>query len=248
MITRAIIPNALTMGNLLGGAYVCWMAASGADLSDGWVAGVWIAAMFCDVLDGFVARKLGVDGPMGVQLDSLADVVTGGVAPAFVAFSLMSNEAVPLGMFGEMLEWTCFLPWLIAVAAAYRLARYNVSAGDEGLAGFFEGLPAPASGVFWAGMMVWQGSELVVMEHNVITIVGAMGLVLLPMFMVLKRKFFALKGWGKSAKVDRIRKAFFAVAVLVVAGVCIAGFNVFAAAPLCVLLYSCFALVLTPNK
>ena len=78
MITRAIIPNALTMGNLLGGAYVCWMAASGADLSDGWVAGVWIAAMFCDVLDGFVARKLGVDGPMGVQLDSLADVVTGG--------------------------------------------------------------------------------------------------------------------------------------------------------------------------
>ena len=57
------------MGNLLGGAYVCWMAASGGDLSDGAVALVWLGAMFCDVLDGFVARKLGVDGPMGVQLD-----------------------------------------------------------------------------------------------------------------------------------------------------------------------------------
>ena len=248
MISKAIIPNALTMGNLLGGAYVCWMAASGGDLSDGAVALVWLGAMFCDVLDGFVARKLGVDGPMGVQLDSLADVVTGGLAPAFVAFSLLKNSEVPLGMLGEMSDLTCALPWLLAVAAAYRLARYNVSAGEASLEGFFEGLPAPASGVFWAGMMVWQGGELVGVEHTVISIASVMGLALLPIFMVLKRKFFALKGWGKSAEVDRIRKAFLAVTALVIAGVFIAGFNVFAAAPLCVLLYSCFALVLTPNK
>ena len=248
MISKSMIPNALTMANLLGGAYVCWMAAAGFDLSDGSVAFVWLAAMFCDVLDGFVARKLGVDGPMGVQLDSLADVVTGGLAPAFVSFSLLNNPEAPLGMLGEINDLICALPWLVALAAAYRLARYNVSARDETLGVFFEGLPAPASGVFWSGMMVWQGDDLVGVEHTIIIIVGAMGLILVPIFMVLKRKFFALKGWGKSVEIDRIRKVFLAVTALVIIGVCIAGFNVFAAAPLCVLLYSCFALVLTPNK
>ena len=58
----------------------------------------------------------------------------------------------------------------------------------------------------------------------------------------------ATKGWGKSADVDGTCKAFLAVTALVIAGVFIAGFNMFAAAPLCVLLYSCFAFVLTPNK
>ena len=248
MISKSIIPNALTMCNLLGGAYVCWMAASRGDLSDGTVALVWLGALFCDVLDGFVARQLGVDGPMGVQLDSLADIVTGGLAPSFVAFNLLNNSEVPLGMIGEISDLTCVLPWFVVVASAYRLARYNVRAEDDNLEGFFEGLPSPASGVFWSGMMVWQGGELVGLEHNVINVVGVMGLALVPIFMVLKRKFFAFKGWGKSADVDKIRKAFLAVTALVIAGVFIAGFNMFAAAPLCVLLYSCFAFVLTPNK
>ena len=80
------------MGNLLGGAFVCWAAASGDNITDGRVAAVWLLAMFCDVLDGFVARKLGVDGPLGVQLDSLADMVTGGLAPAFVAYRLVCER------------------------------------------------------------------------------------------------------------------------------------------------------------
>ncbi len=227
---------------------MCWTAASGGDLSDGTVVLVWLGAMLCDVLDGFVSRKLGVDGPMGVQLDSLADVVTSGLAPAFVAFSLLKNSELPLGMLSGISEWTCALPWLVVIAAAYRLARYNVSASNEGLKGVFEGLPAPTVGVFWAGMMVWQEGEYTGVEHAVISIIGVMGLVLLPIFMVLKRRFFALKGWGKSAEIDRIRKVFLVVMVLVIVGVFIAGFNVFAAAPLCVLLYSCFALALTPNK
>jgi len=55
------------MGNLLGGAYVCWEAASGADITDGRIAAVWLTAMFFDVLDGWAARKLGVEGPMGLH-------------------------------------------------------------------------------------------------------------------------------------------------------------------------------------
>ena len=157
MNIKAIIPNSLTMGNLLGGAYVCWVAAAGGDLTDGIVAGVWLAAMICDLLDGLIARKLGVDGPMGVQLDSLADVVTGGLAPAFVAYRLIIDDSYLFSFFTEEAPIVRVLPWAIAVAAAYRLARYNVSAlnGDDGK--YFEGLPAPATGVFWMGMIIWAG-------------------------------------------------------------------------------------------
>ena len=102
MNLKALIPNSLTMGNLLGGAYVCWMAASGSNLGNGIVAGVWLAAMFCDLLDGLVARKLGVDGPMGVQLDSLADLVTGGLAPAFVSYRLITDSTYDISFFTEI--------------------------------------------------------------------------------------------------------------------------------------------------
>ena len=156
------IPNALTLGNLLGGVVVCWAAASGSFLGEALVAGwtdnmvfwlqegwpggaeargvqmvalVWALAMFCDVLDGWAARKLGVAGPMGVQLDSLADVVTGGVAPAIVAMRLFQDHGGP-AVNGEMVA--CLG---VAAAAAYRLARYNVAA-EAGKGGpYFEGLP-----------------------------------------------------------------------------------------------------------
>ena len=247
MNIKAIIPNSLTMGNLLGGAYVCWVAAAGGNLTDGVVAGVWLAAMICDLLDGLIARKLGVDGPMGVQLDSLADVVTGGLAPAFVAFRLIIDDSYLFSLFTEEAPIVRVLPWAIAVAAAYRLARYNVSAmnGDDGK--YFEGLPAPATGVFWMGMIIWAGGILNPQEAMSMVVTAGLGLILLPIFMVLKRKFFSLKGWGEDKRLDRIRKIFIGLSAVVAIGVAIAWHNVFAAAPLCVLLYSCFAFVLAPK-
>ena len=84
------------------------------------VALVWALAMFCDVLDGWAARKLGVAGPMGVQLDSLADVVTGGVAPAIVAMRLFQDHGGP-AVNGEMVA-------CLGVAAAAALAAGAVLA------------------------------------------------------------------------------------------------------------------------
>lgn len=247
MNVKALIPNSLTMGNLLGGAYVCWMAAAGSDLSSGVVAAVWLGAMVCDFFDGFVARKLGVDGPLGVQLDSLADVVSGGLAPAFVAYRLITDIQYPTVIFSEISPLIRVLPWAIAIAAAYRLARYNVSVSEGDSNKYFEGLPAPASGIFWIGMIVWMGGVHTPQELNAILVVSGMGLLLLPVFMVLKRKFFSLKGWGSDVEADKIRKTFVILSALVVLGVFIAWHNVFAAAPLCVLLYSCFAFVLAPK-
>ena len=159
MNVKAIIPNSLTMGNLLGGSNDCWVAAADGNLTDGVVAAVWLAAMIFDLLDGLVARKLGVDGPLGLQLDSLADIVTGGIAPAFVAYRLLIDDAYVFSGFLELTQLIRVFPWAIAIAAAYRLARYNVSVSEGSDGKYFEGLPAPASGIFWMGMIIWVGGN-----------------------------------------------------------------------------------------
>lgn len=247
MNVKAIIPNSLTMGNLLGGSYVCWVAAADGNLTDGVVAAVWLAAMIFDLLDGLVARKLGVDGPLGLQLDSLADIVSGGIAPAFVAYRLLIDNSYVFSGFLELTQLVRVFPWAIAIAAAYRLARYNVSVSESSDGKYFEGLPAPASGIFWMGMILWVGGNKTLFETQVMFVVAGLGLIFLPIFMILKRKFFSLKEWGKDAQLDKKRKVFVALSILVAASVFIAWNNVFAAAPLCVLLYSCFAFVLAPK-
>jgi CDP-diacylglycerol--serine O-phosphatidyltransferase len=244
MNIKRLIPNALTMGNLLGGAFVCWSAASGADITDGRIAAVWLAAMFFDVLDGWAARKLGVDGPMGVQLDSLADLVTGGLAPAFVAYRLVCESGACDGLVLNA------LPALIVVAAAYRLARYNVTAAEGGGDGYFEGLPAPAAGIFWMGMMMWWGgigsaSEL---ELRAMLVVAGVGMLVVPLLMVIKRPFFGLKGRGNDVKIDRVKVGlglgFIGVGILT----WFAWGNVYSAVPLCVLLYASLAFIFAPKK
>ena len=247
MNLKAIIPNSLTMGNLLGGSYVCWVAAADETLTDGIVAAVWLTAMIFDLLDGLVARKLGVDGPLGLQLDSLADIVTGGIAPAFVAYRLLIDDAYVFSGFLELTQLIRVFPWAIAIAAAYRLARYNVSVSEGADGKYFEGLPAPASGIFWMGMIIWVGGNETLFETQVMFVVAGLGLILLPIFMISKRKFFSFKKWGEDAHLDKKRKVFVALSILVAAGVFIGWNNVFAAAPLCVLLYSCFAFVLAPK-
>lgn len=235
------------MGNLMGGSYVCWVAAADGNLTDGVVAAAWLAAMVCDLLDGLVARKLGVDGPLGVQLDSLADIVTGGLAPAFVAYRLLIDDAYVFSGLLELTPLVRVFPWAIAIAAAYRLARYNVSVYEGSDGKYFEGLPAPASAIFWMGMIIWNGDNQNLLETRVMFVVAVLGLIFLPIFMILKRRFFSLKRWGEDAQLDKKRKVYVALSTLVAAVVFIAWDNVFAAAPLCVLLYSCFAFVLAPK-
>ena len=249
---KRLIPNALTMGNLLGGAYVCWVSASGNDITDGRIAAVWLAAMFFDILDGWAARKLGVESPMGVQLDSLADLVTGGLAPAFVAYRLICESGAC-----ELLVLN-ILPALLVVSAAYRLARYNVSASKGNGNGFFEGLPAPASGLFWMGMTLWWGESYTCaisealsgsdFQIRVMLIVAALGVTMIPFLMVIKRPFFGLKTWGKDKTIDWIRRLLGVVFIVVATGMWIAWGNVYAAVPLCVLLYASSALVFTPKQ
>ena len=143
---RRQIPNLITLGNLFCGVESLFASLA---LDDVRMAAIWICAgIFLDFFDGLAARLLKVPSELGKQLDSLADVVTSGVAPAFLMFRLVEvplKEAYPL--------WVvilCMLPFLLMpLFAAYRLAKFNI---DTRQSHSFLGLPVPANALVWVGL------------------------------------------------------------------------------------------------
>jgi CDP-diacylglycerol--serine O-phosphatidyltransferase len=146
---KAIIPNAFTLGNLFCGFAGIIFAFHG-DLS----ISFWLILLagFLDFWDGFLARKLGVSGDLGKQLDSLADVVSFGVLPSFILFSIMSEG----GIFVDFLKpYSTFLPYLsgtIALSSAYRLAKFNI---DPEQSENFKGLATPSAAIL-IGAIGWS--------------------------------------------------------------------------------------------
>jgi len=144
------IPNLITLGNLLCGTIATIAAVNGnfemAALS------VTIGIIL-DFLDGFFARMLHVSGDLGKQLDSLADMVTSGVVPGIVMFSLLQENS--LNLFEKSADTlniasfsTGYLPYfglLLTLAACYRLANFNI---DSRQTNSFIGLPTPAMSLF----------------------------------------------------------------------------------------------------
>lgn len=138
------IPNALTLGNLLMGVLAIVNLNSDPTKSILFVA---LGALF-DFFDGFAARKLGLSNEMGKQLDSLADMVTFGVAPACIAFYITPVSYAPFE--GTILQYSPYLCFTIALASAYRLAKFNLSTTQIEN---FKGLPTPANALFWVGFL-----------------------------------------------------------------------------------------------
>lgn len=134
------IPNLLTLGNLFCGVVAARMAAFGRFQE---AAAFIVLGIVLDFFDGMVARILRVESPMGRELDSLADVVTSGVAPGFILFGLLWEHST-----STLIKYIAFL---IPVFAAYRLAKFNL---DDTQHRSFRGLPAPANALFWAGVGV----------------------------------------------------------------------------------------------
>ncbi len=133
----AVLPSLLTLGNLVCGFHAIRFAADGRFMSAAWL--VFLAMVF-DALDGKVARLTGASSQFGAELDSLADVVSFGIAPAFIV--AMLTAAVQSEH--QRLVWLSCMVY--AVCAALRLARFNVETGpDEESHRFFRGLPSPAA-------------------------------------------------------------------------------------------------------
>lgn len=157
-ITRHI-PNIVTCLNLFSGCIACVMAFEAKyDLA---LIFIILSAVF-DFFDGMLARLLHAYSPLGKDLDSLADDVSFGAAPAFVVFSLFKEMHYPAGM-----EWLMpYMPYaafLIAVFSGLRLAKFN---NDTRQTSSFIGLPVPANALFWGSLVAGTHSFLISDNFN----------------------------------------------------------------------------------
>lgn len=135
------IPNLITLCNLFCGVVATYNAAFG---RFEYAVLFILLGIFFDFFDGMAARIFHVTSLLGKELDSLADLITSGVAPGFVLFSILWNHSTSI-----LIKYVAFL---IPVFAAYRLAKFNL---DERQTHSFLGLPAPANALFWAGIGLW---------------------------------------------------------------------------------------------
>ncbi len=144
VITRNI-PNSITCLNVLAGVMAIILGSRGSDAIWGMRSFEWAyifiaVAAVADFCDGFAARALQAYSNLGKELDSLCDLVSFGVAPAIIAFSLISSHGLD--------PWAAWVCLVIPVSGAVRLARFNI---DTRQTSSFIGLPIPANAIFWIG-------------------------------------------------------------------------------------------------
>ncbi len=191
------IPNAITCCNLMCGCYAVAAGFWAATVSPRYylyaVIAIIAGAVF-DFFDGMVARLLGVSSPIGKELDSLADVITFGVAPSAMLFSLFQEVQYPAVMepLRSVMPYTAFL---MAAFSALRLAKFNL---DMRQTTSFIGLPTPANALFWGSLIVGQYPFLTSGRFNAAFLFAFM--LLFCMLLVAELPLFALKfkslSWG----------------------------------------------------
>ncbi|SEA89531.1 CDP-diacylglycerol---serine O-phosphatidyltransferase [Flavobacterium gillisiae] len=150
------IPNSITLLNLLCGCIAMVFVTN----SDFEMAFYFVClGIFLDFFDGFFARLLKVSGPLGLQLDSLADMVTSGLVPGYVMFYLLSNSQHEISTHFMM----PYLGFIITMGSCYRLAVFNI---DTRQTNSFIGLPTPANALFILSLplVLKYSDSLVVLE------------------------------------------------------------------------------------
>lgn len=178
MNAKRIIPDAITCCNLLCGSIAVFLATQGAFL---WAFGFILGGAFFDFFDGLSARLLKAPSPIGIELDSLADDITFGLAPAMLLFCYLR----------PILGWWALLALLMAAFSALRLAKFNV---DERQHDSFIGLATPANAIFWGGICCMPYAMLAYdwMAWALI------GLSFLSCYLLnAEIPFFSFKGWKK---------------------------------------------------
>ncbi len=211
---RQQIPNIITLLNLLFGCLAivsCFQFGTVASISDTgdmlieipeklFMASLFIGiAAVVDFFDGFVARLLKVSSEMGKQLDSLADVVSFGVAPACIVYQFLrlalANDVNAL----STSNWLFVPAFLIPMAGAYRLARFNL---DQTQSTYFKGVPIPMIGLLTAAfpLIYWQPSYGVISKLLLSPIFWYGYIIIVSYLMVMTRPMLALKSLSGKKK------------------------------------------------
>ena len=147
------IPNSITCCNLISGCIATGFAFAG-NIKVALLL-IIIGAVF-DFFDGMLARLLNVSSPIGKELDSLADVITFGLAPSTIIFSQLHVMSYPTFL-EPLRDYLPYAAFIMAAFSALRLAKFNL---DERQALGFIGLPTPANALFWGSLLVGVGEKL----------------------------------------------------------------------------------------
>lgn len=187
------VPNIITLGNLLCG---CLSIVASLVVGDFRLALIFIiASAVCDFFDGFTARLLKQYSDIGVQLDSLADMVSFGVAPSAMMFAFALDAPTLFELNDMVAHIIVYVPFIMAAFSALRLAKFNI---DDSQHETFEGLPTPANALFCASFVyaaLYSGKAVEVEWIALISVVMAALLVSPIRMFSFKLKSF---GWSKN--------------------------------------------------
>lgn len=246
------IPNLITLLNLFSGLVAVIFALKG-DLA--FASFFILLGIIFDFFDGFAARLLNVSGELGKQLDSLADAVTSGVAPAMIMFKLLeqsqeqttwyqefsSNVGSWLPTDDKTFYFFPFIGLLIAIAAVYRLAKFNI---DTRQSNSFIGLPTPATALVITAIPLIQTysnySFALDLTQNKYILVGIT--LLLSILMNVELPLFSLKFKNYSFKDNVIVYIFLIISLLFII------LFQFIAIPLIIAIYIIISLILNLIK
>ena len=212
----------LTLGNL-----VCGASAAIALLAHGdFVLAFWlvVASAIFDFFDGFAARLLKSTSAIGVQLDSLADMVSFGLVPAVAMFCWYNNADQATQLPEIVIGVGAYLTLIIVAFSALRLAKFNI---DDTQHTEFCGLPTPANGLFCLSLAMLAASGDITLSKEVILIIS----VVMACLLISPIRMFALKFKGFGWKGNELRYSF-----IVVSAILIAAFTKYAAVGI-ILLY-----------
>jgi CDP-diacylglycerol--serine O-phosphatidyltransferase len=231
------IPNFVTLLNVLCGSIAVLFAVNGNMTA---TACFVFLGIFFDFFDGLLARKLKVQSELGLQLDSLADMITSGLVPGLVMFHLLSLTIDdfslietaykwPDPLFGTM-QWLPFFGLLITLASAYRLATFNISTNQSDS---FIGLPTPANTLLILSfplILEYQNNDM--MNNVILNPWFLMAIILLSCYLLnAKIKLIALKFKSYSFKENTVRY------LLVILSLVLLIIFKFAGIPLIIILY-----------
>ena len=143
------VPNLFTLANLFCGCLATVFLFEN-NINVNAVTLIICLGIFFDLLDGFLARKLNVQSKLGLELDSLADLITSGLVPGIIIFRLFKNSsAVELSFIST--ELIAYLAFFITMASAYRLANFNIKDSPKN---YFIGLPVPANTIMILSLLL----------------------------------------------------------------------------------------------
>ncbi len=176
-----ILPNMVTLLGLLSGVFAVMHAINGGSIFQ--CALLLLLASIFDMLDGKIARLLNATSEFGVQLDSLCDAISFGVAPALVAYIWLDEPFGRVGVLAVFLYIAC---------GVLRLARFNVFAGKIS-SDYFIGLPIPVASGFIASIILFTETHGATIDQGIIAVVVIGVMFMLSFLMVSPVPFYSFK-------------------------------------------------------